>query len=110
MFIYSLIPFLAQTRSLEDAGISFGWLFVKTLVAMIIVIVLAFVFIRYIMPRLHWGRGLRKGSNITILERQALEARKHLYLVRVGRKTVLIGTADQRISKIMDVETEEIEN
>lgn len=108
IFLFTL---MAQEPVLEDTGLSFGWLFLKTIIAMVIVIVLAFVFIRYIMPRLQLGRkGWRRGSSIKIIERTGLDPRKALYIIQVGRKIALIGTSDNSVNKIMDLEEKDIED
>ena len=90
-----------------DTGISFGWLFIKTIAAMVVVIGLAFVVLRYVLPRFRWQQ---KGgaSRIKVLERFGLETRKGLYIVQVGGKTALIGTSDHAINKLMDLETSDL--
>lgn len=85
--------------------LSYGWLFIKTILAMVIIIGLAIVVIRYVLPRLTWGRG-QSGSSIRIIERAGLEPRKGLYLIEVEGKRILIGTTDQRITKLMDLSGE----
>lgn len=98
-----IIPLLAQVTSLEDSGISFGWLFFKTIVGMVVVIALAFFVLRYLVPRLQVGRAGRLGSRIKIVERAALEPRKVLYLIQIDKRSALIGTSDQGITKVMDL-------
>lgn len=109
---YFLIPLLAQaakTDPLVDTGISFGWLFVKTILAMVVVIALALVLIRFILPKFRWSsRGY--ASRIKILDRFGLEHRKGLFIIQVGKKTALIGTSDHQVNKLMDLDPEDLEN
>lgn len=102
-----LIPLLAAVDNINE-NFSFGWQALTTLGAMVFVIALAILFIRYVMPHLTLTRRI-KGSQIHILDRTGLEPRKALYLVRVGDKTALIGTSDNAISKIMDVSEKDLE-
>ncbi|MBI2339099.1 MAG: flagellar biosynthetic protein FliO [Deltaproteobacteria bacterium] len=90
-----------------DTGISFGWLFVKTIAAMAVVIGLAFLLLRYVLPRFY-GTVRSGGSRIKILERFGLEPRKGLYIVRVGNKQALIGTSDHSVNKLMDLEESDL--
>lgn len=84
-------------------GLSFGWLFVKTIIAMVVVILLALWGIRHWMPRLH-GLRPRPDSVIHILERFGLEPRKALYIIKVGKKQMLLGVSENQISKLADLD------
>lgn len=90
-------------------SISFGWLFAKTVLAMVAVILLAIWGIRYLMPRLH-GLKARSGSALHILERFGLEPRKVLYIVQVGKRRILLGVTDHQINKLADLDAADLEN
>ncbi len=104
----NFFPFLAQAldTSINSPGLSFGWLFAKTVLAMVIVVGLAFWFLKYIFPRLY-GRHFQPSSRIKVVERLGLEARKALYVVQVGKKSILVGVTDHHISKLMDLEKDD---
>lgn len=89
--------------------LSFGWLFLKTMLAMVFVIALAFVSIRYLVPRMHASR-VKSIGNIEILDRIALEPRKNLFVIRVGDKHALIAVSEQGIAKLMDLTAQDIED
>lgn len=82
---------------------SFGVLFVKTIVATVVVIALALLTIKFLVPKL---RNLRrnKNSRIQILDYQALEPRKGIYIVDIAGKKTAIGVSENTIAKICDVE------
>lgn len=103
-----LLPILAQVASPAEQveGLSFGWLFVKTILAMAVVIALAIFLIRYLLPRIH-GTGTTRTGNIKVLERFGLEPRKVLYIVEIEKKKILIGTTDHQITKLMDLSQKE---
>lgn len=89
--------------------ISFGWLFAKTVIAMVVVIFGAFFFIKFILPRLQFGHRASQ-SRIQVIDKLGLEARKALYIIGVGRKRILIGSGEQGLSKLADLELEDVED
>ena len=88
-------------------GLSFGWLFVKTIIAMIAVIALAIWGIRHWMPRLQ-GLRPRPDSVIQILERFGLEPRKALYIIQIGKKRLLLGVSENQINKLADLDRSDV--
>lgn len=101
-FLYPLLA-QAQTIPFQDNEVSFGWVLFKTMAILLFVIALALVFIRVILPKLQGGRNFETQS-IRILGKVALDARKALFLVQVGKKTALIGASEQGINKIFDLD------
>lgn len=93
-----MIFLLDQTPAMA----SFGVLFAKTIVATVVVIALALLTIKFLVPKL---RNLRrnKNSRIQILDYQALEPRKGIYIVDIAGKKIAIGVAENMIAKICDV-------
>jgi len=98
------ILLLAQTGSFET--MSYGWLFAKTISIMVAVILLAFLTIKYVLPKLVRGRKLR-GSNIEVLDYQPLENRKSVYLLRIEDKKVAVGVTDHAVAKLCEWELHE---
>ncbi|MDO8518719.1 MAG: flagellar biosynthetic protein FliO [Deltaproteobacteria bacterium] len=90
-----------------ETGISFGWLLVKTIGAMAFILGLAYVVIRYLFPLFRFG-GQARGSHIQIIDRAGLEPRRSLFIVRIGKKTALLGTSEQGIAKLMDLEESDV--
>lgn len=87
-------------------NLSYGWLFAKTVVAMIVIIALAFFSIKYVLPR--FVRARRKsGSNIQILDFQPLEQRKSVYLLKIKNKKVAVAVSDQAFAKLCEWESGE---
>ena len=87
---------------------NFAFLFLKTILAMVLVLGVAIVFIRYIMPRLYGPRVGGKQSLIHVVSRLSIEPRKALWIIRVGDKISLVGSAEQVITKIMDLEERDL--
>src|SRR3989338_5402062 len=93
---------------MEGPMLDYTWLFVRVCVALVLVISLGFVFIRFFLPRL---KGFHRSSQsaIKILDRNTLEPRKSIYLIQVGGRHYLIGTADQSVSLIGELSKDEVE-
>lgn len=84
-------------------GISYGWLFAKTILIMIVIIVLAFFSIKYILPRFVQMRR-KTDSKIQILDFQPLEQRKTVYLVQIDNKKVAMAVSEHSICKLCEWE------
>lgn len=81
-------------------GPDFAVLFIKMAAGLILVVVLAVVLIRFVLPRTglgRWGRG-RIPDWAVVLGRYPLEPRKHLYVVRVFERYFLLGAAENSLS------------
>jgi flagellar biogenesis protein FliO len=87
-----------------QSPIDFTWLFLKTIFAMIVVIALAIVVLRYIIPRigLHRKRGVT--TDIHIVDRVPLEAKKMLYIIEVEGRRLLIGSSEHQMNLIAELE------
>lgn len=77
-------------------------LFFKMMAACIIVIVLALVAIKYLMPRIT-GMGKNRNSDIEVLDYQALGPKRMIYIVQIQDKKVALGVTDQSVTKICDL-------
>lgn len=84
-------------------NLSYGWLFAKTVIAMIVIIALAFFSIRYVLPRFVRARQ-KSGSSIQVVDFQPLEQRKSIYLLKIENKKVAVAVSDQSIAKLCEWE------
>lgn len=88
-----MIPLLLQASA--DAGElpgGYGIALLQTLLALAAVCVLAWVVLRWAAQR---GLGLGvSGARVKILERVPLDARRTLWLVKIGEKVLVIGAGD----------------
>ena len=79
---------------------------VRVLFILCAVLLLAYVAVRYWMPRL---AGLKnpESSPIQVLARTPLEPKKNLYLLKVGSEVLLVGTSEDHLHflKALDPET-----
>jgi len=81
--------------------ISYDWLFAKTILIMIVIIVLAFGILKYVLPRFVKMRR-KSGSTIQVLDYQPLEQRKSVYLVQINDKKIAIGVTEHSIAKLCE--------
>lgn len=91
----------------SSAAVDFTWLFVKMLIFLGIVIVLAAIFLKYGAPRLRKSMGIE--GYFEILGRKRLEGKKSLYFVKGPQRYFVIGAAEHGISKIAEYKLDEIE-
>lgn len=92
----------------------FAWLFLKTVAGLILVLGLAIVLIRYVLPRVPFGRfGRRRAGWARVVDRFVLEPRKNLYLVKVAERYFLLGSGENSLSLLSELsktEGEKIES
>lgn len=96
-----MLLLLAQIADVNGGEISYGWMFAKTILAMIIIIALAFLSIKYIMPRFIQMRR-RADSNIKVLDFQTLDQRRVVYLLQIKDKEVAVAVSDHAVSKLCE--------
>jgi hypothetical protein len=77
--------------------------YVKTMVILIGICLLAFGALKFLGPRLRANPGSSAGR-IRVIARQALEPRKNLYVVRAESTTMLIATSGESVHFMTVVE------
>ncbi len=82
--------------------------YIQLLLVLAGILLVAFVAMRYGLPRLA-GIPLHQSGPIEAIARYPLEPRKHLYLVKAGAVYLLLASTDGRIEKIDRLSAEEIE-
>jgi flagellar protein FliO/FliZ len=107
ILLSTAIPTEAATPS---SAVDFTWLFIKMVLVLSIVCICAILFLKYVMPRTGLVRAVQKGRYFTVMGRYQLESRKALYLVEVGGRYFVIGSADHGINLITELSGEEVES
>jgi flagellar biogenesis protein FliO len=107
-FLLQLVTPLASPASdtvmeFGQSSVDFTALFLKMIVAMIFVIALALVLIRYVLPRLSFSRVKAQGSAIQILDRIPLDAKNYLCILEVEGRRLLIGVSESRIGMVAEL-------
>lgn len=81
---------------------SYWFLLLKMITASCVVIGLAVLILKYVLPRVAANRTNTK-SAIKILDFQAIDAKKIIYIVQIENKRVAIGVTEHTINKITDL-------
>lgn len=97
-----MVLFLAES-SLSQKGLDFAPLFLRMLLACVVVIVAAFVMLKFVVPKIGTWRRRSGASTIEVLDRAALDANSSLFIVRIEDRKVAIGITTQAIAKICDL-------
>ena len=81
---------------------SYGYLVLKMITASSVVIGLAVLILKYVLPKVAAGR-VNKKSAIQILDFQAIDSQKAIYILQIEGKRVVVGATEHSITKIMDL-------
>jgi len=98
-------PFAAteDVMALGAGSVDFTWLFLKMIFAMIVVIALAVLILRYIVPKLGLRRGGTGRTDIRVVDRIPLDARKALFVLEVEGRRLLLGVSDNHVGLVTDL-------
>lgn len=86
---------------------SYGGLLLKTILALVIVIGLAYASLRWGLPKLLPGRA-RGGGEIRVLDRQYLDGRRQVVLVKAYGRYLLLGVGDGSITLLTELDAEAV--
>jgi flagellar biosynthetic protein FliO len=81
--------------------------FLQITVSLVFVLVLLFIFTRYLLP-LFAGRRPGSRANLRVVERLALGVRVSLCLVKVGKRYLLLGVTPTRVDCLAEISSEEL--
>ncbi len=89
----------------------FTWLFVKMIAGLVLVLALAVILVRYVLPRTRLGRR-RPASWGSLVDRIPIDSERSLCLVKILERYFVLGIAGQSfqlITEISKAEGEKIE-
>lgn len=97
-------------NGVEATGLpsGYGLYLLQTLVALGVVCLLAWVVLRFGLRRLY-GVGRRDRPLMRVVDHLSLEPRRSLYLVEVEGKRLLLGTGEQGMSLLTEVDPAPVE-
>lgn len=95
---------LEVNPALGPDSVDFTWLFLKTLLAMAVVLGLAIVVLRFVLPHLGLHRPQKSQGNFRVLESFPLDAKKSLYVVEVEGRRFLIGSSEHAINLVSELD------
>lgn len=107
---YALCTETAAVHDVAGSGIldnmGFGWLFLRMIIALVIVCLLAYVVIRWGVPKIV-GIKTDDSKLIKVVECFQLEPKKRIYIVEVTGKYLLLGVSEQYMIALSDVKLDE---
>lgn len=105
MLISILTAAIATEEATPSSAVDFTWLFVKMVIVLGIVIVLALIVLKFLAPKFRGS----EGDFFEVVGRTKLDAKKSLYLIRALKRYHIIGMSEHGISNIGEVSPEEME-
>jgi len=93
-------PMADTVTEFGQSKFDFTYTFIKMVFAMVVVIALALLLIRYVLPKLTFARVQGKGGGIQIVDRVALDARKSVCILKVDGKRYLVGVSENYIGTL----------
>jgi flagellar biosynthetic protein FliO len=98
---------MQQTRPPFDTGPSLLWMLVQTIFMLAFICAMAYIVIRLLK---RFG-GVATSSNlIEIIDRVALDQRKGLYVIKVTGRYLLIGTSENGVQLLGELDAEAVES
>lgn len=85
-----------------EPSLDFSWLFIKVVLAMIVVCVVAYLGIKYLLPKASFIKKSNR-SEIEVLERFPLEPKKNLYILKVENRRILVGTTENSVNSLLEL-------
>lgn len=82
----------------------FSWLFVQMVIGLVLVLALALILFRFVLPRIGLARRLKRGAPWAALEDVIrLDARNSLYLVKILERYLVLGVSENAFSLITEL-------
>lgn len=106
--IAALAALAQATDELPQGTGGFGAQLARTSLALLIVCVAAWWLVRYAARRGMLGASAR-GRHMTVIERVALDPRRALHLVRVGKRVLVLGASDEGLRTLAELAADELE-
>jgi flagellar biosynthetic protein FliO len=109
MTILTLLAAIPTETVSPATAVDFSWLFIKMLLVLAIVSIVAILILKYAVPHFGLLKPFQKGRYFTVLGRFVLEPKKSLYVVNIGKRYLVIGVADSGINLVTEISKEDAE-
>lgn len=83
-------------------SMTFLWMLVQTVLALVFVCGIAYIIFRVILPRISTNFG--GNSMIRVVDRVGLEARKSLFIIEVAGKYMLVSASEEGVQLISELD------
>lgn len=99
-------PSVGTAAEFGNQSVDFTWLFLKTIFAMVVVIALAVIILRYVLPKISLTRNIKSGTDIQIVDRVPLDSKRILYVLHVEGRRLLVSASEHSVSLITELESD----
>jgi flagellar protein FliO/FliZ len=97
---------IQQARPPFDTGPSLLWMLVQTIFMLAFICALAYIVIRLLK---RFGGAPASGNLVEIIDRVALDQRKGLYVIKVTGRYLLLGTSENGVQLIGELDADAVE-
>lgn len=80
----------------------FTWLFLKMIAGLVLVLALAVILIRFVLPRTRLGRS-RAPAWGRVIDRLPVEPQKSLYLVKIVGRYFVLGVSERSVNLVTEI-------
>ncbi|QQR79689.1 MAG: flagellar biosynthetic protein FliO [Deltaproteobacteria bacterium] len=91
---------------MENSTPDFTWMFIKMLGGLGIVIALAFVLLKYVLPKTRLQK-FRKHPWLEVIDRVPLSVKSSVYLVKLSGRYLTLGVSESSVNLITEISQEE---
>ena len=85
-----------------EAGLSFLWMMVQTILALAVVCGLAYLLFRVVLPKFNFAGS--SNSMVRVVDRVAVDARKSLCVIEVAGKWMLIAISENGVQLVSELD------
>lgn len=90
-----------------EGSVDFTWLFIKTILAMVVVLALAVLGLRFVLPKLSLHRAPKGSGTMEVIERMPLDHKKSIMILGVEGRRLLVGVTEQELSLLAELQQDE---
>lgn len=87
----------------------YSYMFIQMIVILGLVCLLAFGFLRYILPRFAFARTLQKKQVVKVISRCHLDYRHQVMVAQVGSRYFMLGVGDHTVSILSELNRNDVE-
>jgi flagellar biogenesis protein FliO len=108
MLLFEIAANVATEPLTSANTVDFSFLFLKTMVGLVIVCIIVIVLLKHGVPRMKIFNKFKEAKYFAVIDRFTLEPKKHLYTIQIKDKYYLLGVTDHSINLICELDKSSI--
>jgi len=113
LFLFAAAVAQAQTQAPampDDTGPSLGWMLIRTLVVLALVVALIYLTLNWGLRKLMGVKGVPvRGGTVKVMERIPLDPKRTLFVIQVADEYLLLGGGDGAVNLLAKIDREAME-